>query len=95
MNNYERIMQLRQADPKRFAVSTSAVRYEELRKRMDDRAKFERGEITRKRYTPISDEEIKVFKADIIERIRTCVALYGLTQADFDAYSVPMKITIH
>ena len=88
-------MQLRQADPKRFAVSTIAVRYEELRKRIEDRRKYERGELTRKRFTPISDDEIRVFKADITERIRTCVALYGLTQSDLDSYSVPMKITIH
>lgn len=95
MNDYERIMQLRQRDPKRFAVSTIAVRYEELRKRIDDRRKYESGEITRKRYTPISDDEIRVFKADIANRVRTCIALYGLTQADFNSYSIPLGITIH
>lgn len=95
MNDYERIMQLRQRDPKRFAVSTIAVRYEALKKRMDDRAKYERGEITRHGFTPISDKEVALFKADIADRVRTCIALYGLTQADFNSYSIPLGITIH
>ena len=36
-----------------------------------------------------------IFKADIADRVRTCIALYGLTQADFNSYSIPLGITIH
>lgn len=90
----EKIIQFRTANPKRFAVSTIAVLYENLQKRVSDRRSYEQGKITRNGFTPISDKELDEMTMQLRERVEFCVRHYGITQQDIDGYSMPMKIRI-
>ena len=95
---YQKLMESRKKDPKRYACTTIAAYYGELKKRLSDRAKIERGEITSPKKKPITDEEVATMKQRIKEVVHRMVAIYGITQKDIDLYNTyavgKLKISI-
>lgn len=95
---YQKLMESRKKDPKRYACTTIAAYYGELKKRLNDRRKFENGEITSKKFRPITDEEIVELKERIYDVVKRMVKIYGITQSDIDHYNTyavgKLKISI-
>ena len=84
---YQELMELRRINRKRYACLRIAEAYDYLKSRLTERAKIENGEITSKKKSPISDEEIEALKDRIKELTSRMVRIYGLTQADIDRYN--------
>ena len=84
---YQKLMDSRTENPKRYACTTIAIHYWELKDRLVDRTKFEKGEKTSKKFRPISDEEIAEMKNRIKEVVYRMVRIYGITQKDIDEYN--------
>ena len=84
---YQKLMESRKNDPKRYACNTIAVIYDELKKRLDDRTKFRNGEITSKRFNPITAKEVHELKIAIRQTVVRMVENYGITQQDVDNYN--------
>lgn len=84
---YQRLMRHRKEDPKNYACNTIAIIYGDLKKRINDKVKFEQGIITSKKFKPISDLEIKEMREQVTETISRMVQIYGLCQKDVDLYN--------
>ena len=84
---YAKLMESRRINRKRYACLRIAEAYDYLKNRLIERVKIENGEITSKRKSPISDEEIEETKDRIKELVARMVQIYGLTQADIDRYN--------
>lgn len=85
---YQSLMESRRINRKRYACLRIAEVYDYLRKRLSDRKKFEEGEITSKKFKPITEEEVVELKERIYEVANRMVQIYGLTQKDIDRYNI-------
>ena len=85
---YQSLMESRRINRKRYACLRIAEVYDYLKKRLSDRKKFEDGEITSKKFKPITEEEVVELKERIYEVAYRMVQIYGLTQKDIDHYNI-------
>lgn len=84
---YEKLMESRRINRKRYACLRIAQSYEELKKRLSERARIESGEITSAKRVAITDEEIAEMKASLWELVARMVQIYKITQKDIDRYN--------